>query len=842
MKKSLRYQTIGFRLSTAIAVLFLVSLMISAISLWHLRSAESWLNQIHRETLAEVSNALELSSEAANLATTAPFLLTVQLPFQLQVEADAIVESISDMEVLADGDADLALPLARMRFAISDLIRVSTPQSTLQAEIDQINADLARLERQFSRYENSDDVVLQERLAWARLKQLTSEAQDVARAQRLIEVSEYSRLFGKTRKTIVSSLLPSVLDGLAELDAILTSRSEHLFVLKYRALTAALDAQSALFRIRQLSDQITSYAAQKVVDAEDRLRLARTRTSQDLSVAQSAVTLLTLFSLLISAVSALFVYRYVVRNLRRIATGMRRLAAGDHENDLPHNNRSQDEIGQLFDAFSIFRENAQKLERRTVEIRRQNALFSSVFRNIKDGVAIISNSGQIEAENNKFCELLRLPPDSIREDGTMWDRIALSAFSRQTRGVDRAGFGEYEDAAGNVLELRQSQLPDGRSVLLLSETTERKRIDERLEEIRRVETLGKVTGEVAHDFGNILSTISGSLHLLESAEKTAEPVHFKRIQTAVDLGISLTERLVAFARKQHLEPEVIEIRALIEGLSDLLSIALPKDVTLNLDMGEAPVILCLDPGQLESAILNLCVNAGQAIKGAGNISIILDQDANQQVRISVADDGSGMTAEVKSRAFEPFYSNRPDGEGTGLGLSMVYGFVSQSGGSLSIESKLNAGTKVSMHFPVYQFGTEAPNMPKFKGIALVVDDSPTDAVSVAQYLAEWGFNVLTATSFAEGQRMLEGTADLALIVTDLNLDHGQTGLGLIKQSLGMSEQTMAILMSSRLPKTFILEEPYLHRFAKLLKPIDRLSLSQALVALSNSLKQANADI
>ena len=115
----------------------------------------------------------------------------------------------------------------------------------------------------------------------------------------------------------------------------------------------------------------------------------------------------------------------------------------------------------------------------------------------------------------------------------------------------------------------------------------------------------------------------------------------------MDLGVSLTERLVAFARKQHLEPEVIEIGALIEGLSDLLSIALPEDVTLDLDMGEAPVFLCLDPGQLESAILNVCVNAGQAIKEAGKISIILDQDPNQQVRISVADDGSGMSSEVK---------------------------------------------------------------------------------------------------------------------------------------------------------------------------------------------------
>ena len=323
------------------------------------------------------------------------------------------------------------------------------------------------------------------------MKQLTSEAQDVARAQELIEISEYSRLFANTRETIVSSPQPGALEGLTEIDAIPTSRPAHLFVLKHQALTAALDAQSALFRIRQLSDQITSYAAQKVVDAEDRLRLARTQTSRDLAVAQSAVTSLTLFSLLISAASALFVYRYVVRNLRRIADGMRRHAAGDHENDLPHNNRSQDEIGQLFNAFSIFRENAQKLERRTAEIRRQNILFSSVFRNIKDGVAIISRSGQIEAENNKVRELLRLAPETITADGTIWEWITRSAFSRQTSGVDRAGFEEYEDAAGNVLELHQSQLPDGRSVLLLSETTERKRIDERFEENSPRRNLGQ---------------------------------------------------------------------------------------------------------------------------------------------------------------------------------------------------------------------------------------------------------------------------------------------------------------------------------------------------------------
>jgi signal transduction histidine kinase/HAMP domain-containing protein/CheY-like chemotaxis protein len=838
MKPVHHHLTIGFRLSTAIAVLFLVTLIISAISLWQLRSAESWLDTIHRETLAEVSSALELSAGAANLATTAPFLLTVQLPFQLQVEADEIVSTIANLETMAKTQSNLTLPLARLRDAISDLIRLSLPQRALEADITQIDLALARLERQFTRAGNSSDFNVEDRLVWAKLRQLTSNAQDIARAQALIDVSEYSRVFVNNREALMFSAPALILTGLAEIDAVLISKSTHLFVLKHQALTAALDAESALFRIRQLSDIVTSYAAQKVVDAEGRLNVARTQTSQNLIVAQSAVATLTLLSSIVAAVSALFVSRYVVGNLRRIADAMHRLAAGDHTNDLPRNTHSRDEIGQLFDAFGIFRENAQKLERRTAEIRRQNALFSSVFRNIKDGVAILSRSGKIEAENEKVHELLRLPSNSTTSDITMRDRIALSEFSRQTSGADRAGFEEYENAAGNVLEVRQSQLPDGRSVWLLSETTERKRIDERLEEIRRVETLGKVTGEVAHDFGNILSTISGNLHLLETATQTTAPAHLNRIRTAVDVGVSLTERLVAFARKQHLEPEVIEISALVEGLIDLLSIALPENVTLDLELRDAPIFVRLDPGQLESAILNLCVNAGQAIDGAGKISIILDCETEQQVRLSVLDDGSGMSAETKSRAFEPFYSNRPGGEGTGLGLSMVYGFVNQSGGSLTVESALGSGTEVSMRFPIHQLDVDAPSTPKFGGVALVVDDTQATAVAVTASLAAIGFTVLTATSFAKAQKIILKTPHLALIVTDLNLDHGQTGIKLIEQTLKLNDATLAILMSSRLLEGFIFEDKFGFRCAMLEKPINSLEMSKTISSLYDAVSEA----
>ena len=826
--------SVRFRLSAAIVILCVVALVISAISLLTLRNAENWLETIHRETLAEVSSALELSRGAANLATAAPFLLTVQLPFQLQVEADQIVQTIADLEAMAGNDASLALPLARMRAAISNLVRVSSPQSTLQADITRIDRDLVRLQSRFTRQANSGDGSLAERLARAQLMQLTSAAQSVARANALIEVGEFSRQFTNGRKAV--TLPDTVAAGLAEIDAVLASGSAHLFVLKHQALTAALDAENALFRIRQLSDQVTSYAAQKVEDAEERLRLARTQTTQNLAIAQQAVTILALFSAVVAILSALFVSRYVAVNLRLIADGMHRLAAGDHKSDLIRNTQSQDEIGQLFDAFGVFRDNAQKLERRTAEIRRQNTLFANVFRNIKDGVAILSQAGTIEAENGKVRELLRLPDTAATQGMSMQDRIAQSAFSRQTDGVDRAGFDEYVDAAGHVLEIRQSQLPDGRSVWLLSETTERKRIDERLEEIRRVETLGKVTGEVAHDFGNILSTISGNLHLLETASASAAPAHLNRIRTAVDLGVSLTERLVAFARKQHLEPEVIEIGALVEGMVDLLSIALPEEISLTLDLSPAPVSVRLDPGQLESAILNLCVNAGQAISGAGHIAIAVYQEGDQQVILSISDDGAGMTPETKRRASEPFYSARPNGDGTGLGLSMVYGFVAQSGGSMQIESELGAGTQIILRFPIHQ--SASAELPRFSGRALVVDDTANAAVSVAATLAGLGFDTLTATQFGQGRDLIENTPDLALILTDLNLDHGQSGVELIAQTLELHPGSLAILMSSRLPETVPFQAQYPGRVAMLAKPIVGDQLADAVTALEQADKDS----
>ncbi|MCB5198406.1 HAMP domain-containing protein [Loktanella sp. TSTF-M6] len=823
----MRNLSVRFRLSVAILTLCAVTLVISGISLLMLRNAENWLETIHRDTLAEVSQALDISRNAADLATAAPFLLTVQMPFQRTADAQAILSTIDRLEALSSDTTDLALPLARMRVAIGRLLGLTEPQNALRADIAQVDIRLTQLQGRFTRQANAPDLAPVERLEWAALGQLTGTAREVARSQNIIEVGEFSRRYRQNRADIPRGAI--VARGLAEVDAALNSPSGDLFQLQYGYLTAGLDAENALFRIRELSDTVNAYAAGRVEAAQDRLRQARAQTARNLDVAQMAVAILALLSAGVAVVSALFVSRYVTRNLRLIADGMHRLAQGDHAATLPDPGGPRDEIGRLFQAFGVFRANARNLERRTAQITRQNTLFASVFRNIQDGVAIVAPDGVIEAENDQVCALLHLPDDVRKAARTMPDRLAASAFAQACGGNDRGGFEEYTNPAGDVLEVRKSQLPDGRAVWLLSETTERKRIDERLAEIRRVETLGKVTGEVAHDFGNILSTISGNLHLLETTTPAKAPAHLGRIRTAVDLGVSLTERLVAFARKQHLAPEVVEIGSLIEGMVDLLDIALPDSVDLHLSLGDDPLHAMLDPGQLESAVLNVCMNAAQAIPGSGHIWITLRAENGHAV-LSVRDDGHGMSEDTRRRAVEPFFSARRDGDGTGLGLPMVDGFVSQSGGTLDITSALGEGTEITIRFPL------ADGMPQLAtavhtGAALVVDDTPETARGLQQVLHGLGFEALMATRFAQAADIIADRPDLVLVVSDLNLDHGQSGLDLIRSVLAAGPGARAVLMSSRLPADPSVPPVDRDRLTLLAKPVTVDALTDAVARL-----------
>ena len=291
----------------------------------------------------------------------------------------------------------------------------------------------------------------------------------------------------------------------------------------------------------------------------------------------------------------------------------------------------------------------------------------------------------------------------------------------------------------------------------------------------------------------------------------------------MDLGVSLTERLVAFARKQHLEPERVDLGSLVEGMQDLLDIALPETVALHLDLGEDPLHVSLDPGQLESALLNVCMNAAQAMPDAGNIWITLTSQDGHAL-LSIKDDGIGMTEETRRHAFEPFYTARPNGEGTGLGLSMVYGFVTQSGGNIEIRSAMGQGTTIVIRVPILDTPPVAKPKIPLAGTAIVVDDNRETAAALKVTLATLGFDTLVATNYSEAQKIVEQTPEITLLVSDLNLDHGHSGVQLIQATLERNPLAFAILISSRLPAQVPVIKKFRNRFEMLPKPVDNTDL------------------
>ena len=416
--------SVRFRLSAAIAVLFGLILLVSLIGILVLNRTELWMNVLHKETLAEVSDALDLSRESADLATSAPFLHALFPPFQLEQERNKVLENLNRVEALSAGDAALDLPVARLRLAIDDLTNALTPQTARQAELAAIDRDLERLNQRVRRLASDKALPLAEREVWAALQQLTASALGAGRAIALIELGEFSRRYSKQRDAALRTVSPMHEATLAEIEAA-TRRSESLFVLKHRDLAARLDAENALFRIRQETKRVSTFAAVQVFEAEERLSQARQETSSNLAFAKKAFLALTVVSLMVAISSSLYVSRYVARNLHLIAAAMRSLAAGNHRTDLPKGPAPDDEIGQLYAAFHVFRESARNLERRTRQVGHQNALFSRVFRNIKDGVAIATAGGWIEAENANLRALLRLPAAQSGEKVKVVDLLSL---------------------------------------------------------------------------------------------------------------------------------------------------------------------------------------------------------------------------------------------------------------------------------------------------------------------------------------------------------------------------------------------------------------------------------
>ncbi|QGZ43012.1 PAS domain-containing protein [Pseudoduganella flava] len=339
------------------------------------------------------------------------------------------------------------------------------------------------------------------------------------------------------------------------------------------------------------------------------------------------------------------------------------------------------------------------------------------------------------------------------------------------------------------IEVALRDLNDTLEQRVSREIAERDKAEEALRQAQKMEAVGQLTGGVAHDFNNVLQIISGNLHLL-AQHLSGDDAARRRLDmaiAAVERGAKLSSQLLAFARRQPLQPAVTDLGRLVSEMDELLRRALGEAVELVVVVGSGLWNTLVDPGQIENVILNLAINARDAMQGEGRLTIelgnaildeyyvnnLIDVPAGQYVMLSVTDTGCGMTPEVLQRAFEPFFTTKREGEGTGLGLSMAYGFVKQSRGHIKIHSEPGQGTSVKIYLPRTMLaesidaGTgKGPVTGGTETILVVEDDEGVRAV-VLDMLAALGYRVLAAENGEQALRIVESGEHVDLLFTDV---------------------------------------------------------------------------
>ncbi|WP_428377076.1 PAS domain S-box protein [Lichenicoccus sp.] len=418
-----------------------------------------------------------------------------------------------------------------------------------------------------------------------------------------------------------------------------------------------------------------------------------------------------------------------------------------------------------------------------------------------DGRLCSVNPAWTEALGYAAAELLGLRFDALlHPDDLASTRAALERLrgGEPVRDLDtrvRARSGSYRWYSWTCLADGDEFYAAGRDM------TARKSLEEQLRQSQKMEAVGQLTGGLAHDFNNLLTGIVGSLELLQTRIDQGRVGDLARYvnaaQGAANRAAALTHRLLAFSRRQTLDPRTVDADALVDGIEELIRRTVGPGIDLLVVKTPDLWSTLCDPNQLENALLNLCINARDAMPGGGRLTIetanrlvdpyaahMRDLVAGRYVALSVTDTGAGMPPEVVERAFDPFFTTKPLGQGTGLGLSMIYGFVKQSGGQIRIHSTVGDGTGVTLYLPCHDGAAdadaaaaalaEAPRASDGETV-LVVDDEPTVRMLVVEVLSELGYRAVEASDGPSGLRILQSGRSIDLLVTDVGLPGGMNG-------------------------------------------------------------------
>ncbi len=392
---------------------------------------------------------------------------------------------------------------------------------------------------------------------------------------------------------------------------------------------------------------------------------------------------------------------------------------------------------------------------------------------------------------------------------------------------------------------------------MLAASLQRSQTEEALNHAQRLESVGQLTGGIAHDFNNLLTVIQGNLQVLEELPAVSSDSYALQLVSAAarasKRGAELTGKLLAFSRRQVLQPNRVDVSAMLQSLSDMLRRTLDQRIRIEVEApADCPAVMA-DPGQLESALLNIAINARDAMPEGGTLSfrcalchempIDLKTDLGDEraetpeafVAISISDSGTGMPEAVKERAFEPFFTTKEAGRGTGLGLSTVYGFVKQSKGGIAIDSAPGTGTTVTMLIPRYPDealateieGIEAGSVPPGLKV-LLVEDEPEVRSVVQTFLQTLGCEVTTCPSAEQALPLLHEEAEIDLLLTDVALGPGMRGTELAAKAEARVPGVAILLMSGYSSDLLKSDRVGIQTWELLRKPYSRESLAVAI--------------
>ncbi len=580
-----------------------------------------------------------------------------------------------------------------------------------------------------------------------------------------------------------------------------------------------LRIQFLTYQIDSLTKKIDQGYTQLAKEKTTLVNESSDKIQNTLSRDITSIFIFALFTIGLIIVLGSYIYHLFGKRLHSITLALTQLSQGDKNIKVPQQQK-QDEIGDLARAFNIFQQNVEKLAHTDALLKEKSELLEQTYFAMRDGLAIFDRNNVLVSCNKQFSILLNqgnqisikdiyelaeiLNKDQAKIYGT--DKYITQELLTEIRYQQEPLEITFNQL---VFEWRISSLQDGGLVAFLIDRTQRKKLETDLAHSQKMRTIGHLTGGIAHDFNNFLAVIIGNLDLIDP--NTLSQSQAKRLQRALkaaENSATLTQRLLAYARKQPLHPMSLDLNRLVRDFSDFMKHSLPPTIIIQLDLEEKIPFVYIDKNQLETALVNLVVNAKDALNGEGIIMIktcqkLVQRTYNQEqmVQLSIIDKGCGMDEKTQKRIFEPFFTTKQNGKGSGLGLSMVYGFIRQSKGRVIVNSIFGQGTTIHLQLPISKNISEMVHILQSeqkkvhaKSI-LLVEDQDSLRETLVEHLHNLGYKTIGVETAEQAISYISKENRVDYLLSDIVLGGKLTGIDVAKYFKLYFPQTKILLMT-----------------------------------------------